>query len=213
MKNKLLEANEILMNIFVTWFGFSHFRRDLPQYQKHDNCDLDNLWRNLWFSKTPETDAFLKSKFGCYIYLLQDYEPANDIERIGAIIMYDQLTRNVFRGSSDAYRFDHIARRHARILMPRFDDFPVYVQICLILVLIHTEDMSHQNEAVRLHRSIVLKNPTCPIVTKTLARIVQVHWDQVSLFGRLPQRQLFKQSDELTPEERDFLKNTTSCVH
>lgn len=202
-----LPAGEVLQNLFVMWFGFRKFRRELEDYVLHESCDLDHLWRNLWFSKTPETDHLVRSRFGGHIPLLTEYEPINDLELVGMVIMYDQLPRNVFRGSSNAYVYDHIARRHARKLMPRFDSLPVYIQICLILVLVHSEDMSDQAEAGRLQKSIAAVNDTNPIVTKTLARITQVHHDHVSLFGRLPQRQLLNEAPQLTSEERVFLSN------
>ena len=201
------EAKEILHTLFVLWFGFRKYRRELNDYIKHETCDVDHMWRNLWFSKTKQTDDFVKSQFGHHIVSLQHYEPTNDLEKIAIIVMYDQLPRNVFRGHDKAYMFDHIAMRHAKTMMHNFDSYPLFVQICLILVFIHSENISDQEEARSLQKRIASAYPYCPIATKTLRRITEVHHDHVGLFGRLPQRLMLNRTSELTLGEQVFLSN------
>jgi len=38
------------------------------------------------------------------------FQPTNLLEKIGLIILYDQITRNIYRGSAKAYEHDSIAR-------------------------------------------------------------------------------------------------------
>ncbi len=61
---------------------------------------------------------------------------------VGLAVLCDQVSRNVFRGTPAAYRFDGLAKRIAEAeLRPIFDKLPVAIRMSVVLIYIHSEDI------------------------------------------------------------------------
>ena len=67
----------------------------------------------LWFSKSDETDAEIRERFGEAVIAAGrgelDAWTSTPRGRLAVIILIDQFTRNIYRGSGDMYQFDHHA--------------------------------------------------------------------------------------------------------
>ena len=62
---------------------------------------------------------------------------------LGLAILCDQVSRNAFRGTPAAYRFDGLARRIAEAqLRPIFDKLPVAIRMSVVLIYVHSEDIA-----------------------------------------------------------------------
>merc|ERR1712227_48262 len=74
-------------------------------------------------------------------------EPDNIWHRLALMVLYDQLPRNIYRGTAAAYQFDSHAQRHAKHICDSvgFDGLPLGPQLALLLTHIHSEHLEdHQ---------------------------------------------------------------------
>ena len=153
--------------------------------------------REAWFRKDAAFDAQIQQRFGPLIEaaLLAD---ENDITRdwithplqaqpaLARLLLLDQFTRNVFRGTARAFAGDaqalHIAR--ALVASGRDRDLSGVQRQFVYLPFEHAEDVSHQRTSVQLFQQLALDEPA-------LAGLVdwaQRHADIVARFGRFPHR-------------------------
>lgn len=89
----------------------------------------------LWFGSAPETDKLITETFHSDIISLAA-DPALQSELVSSpegamacIIIFDQFTRNVFRNQSDAFKYDQIALKTAKIVRQNSWDLqmnPIY---------------------------------------------------------------------------------------
>jgi uncharacterized protein (DUF924 family) len=122
---------------------------------------------------------------------------------VGLCVLFDQLPRNVFRGTPRAYASDDAARavtRHA--LAQSFDRALVDVErMFLYLPLEHSEDLKDQQDCVRLMAGLEGGGE--------FLSYAEQHRDIIARFGRFPHRNaiLGRESSE---EELEFLKQPNS---
>lgn len=207
-----IDMRDGLADLFTTWYGFDKLRSSLDRYAATD-CKLRDQWDALWFSKLPAVDAGLCARFGDLLLRMEpgdadeSFVPQGDIETLAVVLLYDQISRNVFRGRHRAYAFDALAREYARPLLQRFSALPLFAQVTLVLVCVHSETLADHHAAQCMHAELVAAHPHDALITRTLARIVRVHREQVEAFGRLPQRALTKgfAGEQLSAAERAFL--------
>lgn len=158
----------------------------------------------LWFVSTDDFDAAISEKFA----ELVDPALAGDLNHwaeasagaLALVLILDQFTRNLFRGTPKAFSGDERARSIARSAIARgFDrQRPLRERVFLYLPLGHSEDLSDQDEAVRL--AATLENDRYLAQAKS-------HRDVIARFGRFPHRNavLGRQTSD---EERAFLDAT-----
>lgn len=127
--------------------------------------------------------------------------------RLALVILLDQFTRNVFRGTPRMYAGD--ARAQA-LALEAFDDGPVdelgfVEQLFLSLPLLHSESRMHQEREWAIARALAAKVP--PL----FAPMSAMHLEQsakyrgvIARFGRFPHRNALL-GRASTPEEIAFL--------
>ncbi len=98
-----------------------------------------------------------------------------------AIILFDQVPRNIFRGSADAFATDTHARAIARAMVARGWDqtIPRDQRQFVYMPYEHSEDMDDQRESLRLFAQLGDAN---------LLKYAQQHFDIIKRFGRFPHR-------------------------
>lgn len=197
--------DDALCNLFMFWYGFDKLRKDLHKYECTEST-LRKQWDEVWFSKTKSIDDIIRNKFQHLIDSMQDYKPIGIQAKIGKMILYDQVPRNIFRGTGQAYQYDNIAKETAYDLLEHHkSNLPLFVLVSVILTLIHSEDIEdHENVLQLLHEDGLLPSPDKSGVVKTLHEIAKRHRERVQLFGRLPERAKIKQYC-LTTDEQTFL--------
>ena len=127
-------------------------------------------------------------------------------QRVG-IILLDQFTRNVFRGSGQAFAGDALAQQ--LVLQTLADDadleLPWVGRVFMYMPLMHAENLALQNECVTRFEQLVTDAP--PALKERLQGnldFARQHRAIVEQFGRFPYRNaaLGRAS---TPEEQVFL--------
>jgi uncharacterized protein (DUF924 family) len=201
--NKEYIIDENLYNITQMWYKLSFNHK--PHEEISEYCIIEN-WKNLWFAKNQlqkEVDIKLKN----YEFMINEYinyKPTHIIEYIGLIILYDQFTRNIYRGSPEAYKYDYISRQYSLYLLELIDYLPTHFIITIIICLIHSENLDIQKRI----KNIVLTNIKLKklyTLYPTIKQIINNHYERILFFGRIPERNIIL-NRKSTNEEICFMQ-------
>lgn len=149
--------------------------------------------RTMWFKKDDAFDALIAQRFGPLIAQalvggIDDWlaKPVQALPALARVIVLDQFTRNVFRGTARAFAGDGMALQTARALVASGADrtlSPVQRQFAY-LPFEHAEDLSHQRTSVQLFQQLAVDDPA----SAGLVDWARKHLDIVARFGRFPHR-------------------------
>lgn len=189
-------------DVLSYWIGTtSKSAADLPDKNK------------LWFGKSDTIDAEIRDRF---LILLEDMSgvPFSDDwaergprERLAAIIVLDQFSRNVFRGTSAAFAQDSLARRLCKDGLALEDDqnLSETESIFFYLPLEHSEAMSDQELSVKLFTRLAEEaREEFKDFTATTRDYAVEHMKVIEAFGRFPHRNAVLGRTS-TPEEAEWL--------
>jgi uncharacterized protein (DUF924 family) len=153
--------------------------------------------RNVWFEKedafdhacTRFADALHEAKSGSL-----DHWAETPYGALALIILLDQLSRNLFRGSPETYAADSKARTIARAAIALAFDQQVgnVERVFFYLPFEHSEDMADQADSVRLFTQL----------GDEAAKWARHHHDIVHRFGRFPHRNAILGRASTPVEER-----------
>ncbi len=163
-----------------------------------------------WWKKRPEVDeackAFHQDIERAYAGEYDEWrlDPSRDLARI---ILLDQLPRNIFRGSGQAFAYDHRAVEWvlAGIQAGRPEQLPPIMRWFYYLPLMHAEALDVQERQVKLFEA--LRDEVSPSARPKYEDILGYavrHRDIVARFGRFPHRNELL-GRESTAEEVAFL--------
>jgi uncharacterized protein (DUF924 family) len=160
-------------------------------------------WRNKWFDKNADFDgacagfsaAIREARAGRY-----DHWTSTPKDALALIVLLDQLSRNVFRGSAEAFAADPRACEIARGMIVRgFDTtFAPFERMFVYLPLEHAESIEDQDESVRLFESL-----RDDLGAETVEYAYR-HRDVIRQFGRFPHRNAVLGRVN-TPAEEEYL--------
>ncbi len=138
-----------------------------------------------WFGGGPDFDAKVTERFAEWRDVLRS-QPVKAFTKdadtaLAAIILFDQVPRNAFRGSAEAFATDHIALAIARAAAESGLDAGLTKdqRLFLYLPFEHSENLEDQRESVRLIGG--LHDPR-------LLQFALDHQDMIERFGRFPHR-------------------------
>jgi uncharacterized protein (DUF924 family) len=192
-----------LYQLLVDWYGTTNLNRSLSSTQ------LTEQWTTLWFAKREQqklADQKLMKYHSAIQYFIH-FQPTTLKEKMAMIILYDQITRNIFRGTENAYKHDGIARQIALTLVETVSPsaLPIQFLLTILICLIHSEQIEHLDLVKILIQQYVVTNPSIDAnLLTSLNGIAKNHYDRIQLFGRIPERNRFigRQS---TPAEISFM--------
>ena len=173
------------------WFG-------VPGSAEHGKA------RDVWFRKDDEFDAAIRRRFGATVDRAIAGEFTDwDAERgaLARVLLLDQFTRNIYRGTPRAFAGDALARQIAEKAVSRGDDarlIPVE-RWFLYMPFVHAESAGSQARSLELFTR--LRDETGLADPLDWAHR---HAEVIRRFGRYPHRNaiLGRQS---TPEELEFI--------
>ncbi|MBH96196.1 MAG: hypothetical protein CMD87_02920 [Gammaproteobacteria bacterium] len=157
--------------------------------------DLAKKQENRWFVGGPDIDREIGRRFGHRIELalaggLKDWEGEAG-SRLALIILLDQFTRNIFRGTSRAFAGDlravGLARRGQA--MDIFRDLPLIQRVFALMPLEHSELLSDQALCVEeMSRLYELSPGEDGPRFQAFVEYAREHKTIIERFGRFPQR-------------------------
>lgn len=161
----------------------------------------------LHFISTPEFDAAITERFADVVEAEAarcengDHPWMETAEGgLALLILFDQFTRNIWRGDAKAFAFDAKARDVAQTMIEKgFDlEIPDNRRSFVYMPFMHSEDLAEQDRAIELFSTRM------PEANNNLSH-AHKHREVIAQFGRFPYR-----NDALsrtsTPEERDYLE-------
>lgn len=145
---------------------------------------FDELNSDQWFAKSNAVDAQIRTRFlALHQRVVAGDESAAMTYRplLASVIILDQFSRNLFRGTPRAFAADHIARELSRAaLKHRFDDaMNEPERLFLYMPFEHSEDRKDQAIAVELIARLGNEEWTHDAIA---------HKTIVDQFGRFPHR-------------------------
>ncbi|MBC6445201.1 MAG: DUF924 domain-containing protein [Alphaproteobacteria bacterium GM202ARS2] len=156
-----------------------------------------------WFVRNDSFDRKVKDHLlGFYEEALHGQDDAWHTDAhatLALIILFDQVPRNVFRGTAQAFATDERARTLTRHALAHFDMTALTKneRLFIYMPLQHSENLQDQEESCRLYASLN---------DDESLDFAQQHHAIIKQFGRFPHRNeaLGRTS---TPQEKHTLKN------
>ena len=166
-----------------------------------------------WFLGGAALDAEIQSRFGRAVHRavqgeLADWE-APLHSRLALVILLDQFSRNMFRGTARAFDGDARARQLTLQTLAQHEDrqLPWVGRVFLYMPLMHAEDLALQEQCVACFAQLVAGAPAAlkPKLQGNLDFALQ-HQAIIARFGRFPYRNAVL-GRAVTADEAMFLKN------
>jgi uncharacterized protein (DUF924 family) len=172
--------------------------------------------RTRWFSGSPVVDDEVRERFGPTLEQARRGEldgwATEPRGLLALVIVLDQFSRHLYRGTPQAFSQDPAARALALRAIDAGVDlgFDVPARLFLGLPLEHTEDLAMQHRSVAYFEALAgdAPPPFQELATHSL-EFARRHLDPIARFGRFPQRNeaLGRAS---TPEEQAYLADLAS---
>jgi uncharacterized protein (DUF924 family) len=186
------------------WFGTSL-----------DDAEVADSQGKRWWMKNESTDATIRERFGTMVEAEANggYDdrtsPADLLVRI---ILLDQFTRNIFRGSGEAFAYDARARNLSNeVLRDRKDtQLRPIERVFVYLPYEHSESAKDQETSIRLYTE--LRDDAPDSQRSTFAGYLdyaEQHKAIIGRFGRYPHRNAVVGRDS-TAAESAFLEEPGS---
>lgn len=146
---------------------------------------FDEVGRDGWFAQSDAIDDIIRQRFGALRneVFVMEVEAWRDTPKftLAAIILLDQFSRNLYRGSARAFAADAMALSLTMLALERGWDtgIPPEQRQFLLLPLMHSENLRDQ------HRSIF---EVAKLGDPNVLQFAQLHLDQIVKFGRFPGR-------------------------
>lgn len=164
-----------------------------------------------WFVKSEAFDADIRRRFAAWV----DEACAGGLpgwmdapaSALARILLLDQFTRNIHRGTPRAFAGDALALDAARTLVAQGLDevLPPRQRAFVYLPFEHAEDLEAQDEAVRLFTRLASREPGF----ETMLDYAMRHREVIARFGRFPHRNAIVGRPS-TAEEAAFLEQPGS---
>ena len=164
-----------------------------------------------WFRGGAALDQEIKARFGPEVRLavqggLQDWETQLH-SRLALVILLDQFTRNVFRGTGQAFEGDVRAQQLTLQTLAHQEDqqLPWIGRVFIYMPLMHAEDAALQAKSVACFSQLMVDAPEAlkPQLQGNLD-FARQHQGIIARFGRFPYRNAALGRTS-TSEEKDFL--------
>ena len=155
-----------------------------------------------WFAGGDALDAQIAQRFSGLLAELTGQIPASALleseAALAAILALDQFSRNMFRGTANAFAQDSLAAALTHnALRQGFDRAMTEQQrMFLYMPLMHSEQLADQELCVRLFRELG---------NQSSLTYAMEHRDVIARFGRFPHRNAALRM-QTTPDEVQFLE-------
>ncbi len=163
----------------------------------------------LWFGGDSSTDQQCRAQFTELLTRARRGElmhwADNDEGLVALVVLLDQMSRNIHRGTPDAFAADGaaLALAQAAIDGGRDRQLPPIHRVFLYLPLEHCENLQVQERCVALFQA--LSSETGDEQIKDFCRYALAHRDVIARFGRFPHRNRILGRDT-TMEEHQYLE-------
>lgn len=153
-----------------------------------------------WFKKSDALDQEMRVRFEELYWKASCGElfswRTSAQGRLAEILLLDQIPRNIFRGTAQAFMTDSLALVLAQEGLTQAQELPVVQRGFFYMPFMHSESLTIHEEALRLFDQ--------PGLEKRL-KYEKMHMDILQQFGRYPHRNAILGRPS-TKEEEEYLK-------
>ncbi|MCB2064301.1 MAG: DUF924 domain-containing protein [Novosphingobium sp.] len=138
-----------------------------------------------WFGSSPEVDAELRRRFGGWLESLANQRPQSFLTNTrtarAAVLLFDQVPRNLFRGEARAFACDPLARAVMRGFLARGWDrsLSLHEAQFVLMPLMHSEHIADQHLSLRRFAALG---------DAFILGFARDHYRMIARFGRFPHR-------------------------
>ncbi|MFK7988445.1 MAG: DUF924 family protein [Sandaracinaceae bacterium] len=179
-----------------------------------DGCASEEAAKR-WWLKSDAFDGECTTRFRATHQALRAGTLDDWLERprgrLAYVIVADQLSRNMFRGSGEMYSADTLATQASLDAMDAGvdQDFGYHERYFLYMPFMHAEDVALQDRCVALFEGLVQAFPSMAKNAAMAHDYAIKHRDIVARFGRFPHRNALLGRDS-SEEEKAFLQQPGS---
>ena len=138
-----------------------------------------------WFGGGPAVDAQLRTRFAPDLAAMSGMSAqsflTDPLTARAAILLFDQVPRNLFRGTAEAFAYDPLARHITHGVLAREWDLlsPPVARQFIAMPLMHSEDIVDQQHSVAYFTWLGPRYG---------AAFARSHYRMIARFGRFPHR-------------------------
>lgn len=172
--------------------------------------------QRIWFAGTPEVDKEITTKFKADLdkAIKGTYQSWEESPRgsLALVILFDQFSRNIFRGKPEAFDQDQKALDFVlRGIEREYDHSLSLVERAFYYMpFMHSESVEMQSTAVRAYKILVdLSFPEARAIFERFLNAAIEHFEVIKTFDRFPARNEAL-SRKSTSEEIEYLKQLDS---
>jgi uncharacterized protein (DUF924 family) len=189
-----------IQEVLTYWFGDLKSPDDYPENKS-----------KIWFSGGSEIDEEIRNRFEPLVleavtHKLDEWKQTPR-GRLALIILVDQFTRNIFRGTPQAFAFDPVAQELTLEGLDLGEDlelFPIE-RVFFYLPLEHAENLNLQEQSIAKFNTVAAEAP----LLASYADYAMRHYVIIERFGRFPHRNVIIGRDS-TQAEIEFLQSPNS---
>lgn len=191
-----LAGDDDIERVHDFWFG---------ELDARGMCVEDR--HRLWFGSDARTDSECRRRFGAALERALagelDHWARDDRGLVALVVLLDQFSRNIHRGTARAFAGDAraLALASAAIDSHRHLRLPAIHRVFTYLPLEHAEDLAQQSRCVQLFDELAAGGDA---QLAQFARYAHAHRDVIERFGRFPHRNAILGRDS-SAQERHHL--------
>ncbi|MBJ6138038.1 DUF924 family protein [Marinobacter litoralis] len=155
----------------------------------------DTFHRNRWFRSDRSFDREIRRRFMSLVVFASEQGLENWRAQAGGslaeIILLDQFTRNIYRGTSLAFEHDRLARERCKEAMRRGFDvaLPSVMRAFVYMPLQHSEQLDDQELSVQCYRQLAAtESGLLGEFLESFVQSAEDHREVIRNFGRFPHR-------------------------
>lgn len=191
-----MQAQEILS----FWFG-------------DDAKNISEEQQSQWFAANKDFDLIIKQRFGALLHSLDQLRcevwQKEAESRLALIILLDQFTRNIFRGTGQAFAYDQqaLAITLEGIECGHDLKLSVFQRVFFYMPFQHSENLSIQLQGEKIFSALIEQSfsEAEKAFSKNCYNFAVQHREIIQRFGRFPHRNKVL-GRQATAEEEAYLK-------
>lgn len=148
----------------------------------------------LWWRGGDSADREIRDRFGMTVQQALDgqlaYWQADNTGCVALIVVLDQFTRNMYRGTAKAFAGDPLARSVCQQLLAadEYRELHPLMRVFSYMPLEHSEDIADQERCIALFEELENDEPRWAEYVSDNTRYARDHRDIIHRFGRFPHR-------------------------
>ena len=184
---------------------------------------MDKHILNFWFKKKPDFkkwfqsgkkyDKYIKNNFIDVLKLAEKgnlfHWIYNKNSFIALIILLDQFSRHIYRGTKYAYKNDILVINILYLCLDKYiDKLDVFEKIFIVVPFQHSENINDQYYGIKLLHNFIYneKNDYHKSILKNILYHQKKHCKVIEIFGRFPKRNKFY-NIKSSFKETEYIKN------